>query len=345
MKNILVTGGAGFIGSAFVRRMVQKHPDFRIIVFDKMTYAGNMDNLLLVSKAGNFEFVQGDIADREAIRSAFESYGVDTVVNFAAETHVDRSILAPDAFIYSNVVGVHILLESAHQHGIERFLHVSTDEVYGDIEGDHLSLEDDAFKPNSPYAASKAGGDLMVRAYHVTHGMNTIVTRGSNTFGLYQYPEKLMPFFITEAMDDRPLPVYGDGKQVRDWLHVDDHAGGIETALLKGKAGEAYNIAGENQKTNIEVIQLMLKHLNKPESLIKYVPDREGHDRRYGMRCDKLRALGWEREYNDFDAAVENTVRWFRENEWWWRKIKTGEYLEYYKQQYAARLAAAGTTP
>lgn len=341
MKNILVTGGAGFIGSAFVRRMVQKHPEYTIVVFDKMTYAGNTDNLVPVNKASNFKFVEGDIADRETVRGTFETHNIDTVVNFAAETHVDRSILAPDAFIYSNMVGVHILLESAQKHGIERFLHVSTDEVYGDIEGDHLSIEDDAFKPNSPYAASKAGGDLMVRAYHVTHGLNTVVTRGSNTFGPYQYPEKLMPFFITEALEDRPLPVYGDGMQVRDWLHVDDHAGGVETVLLKGKAGEAYNIAGENQQHNIDVIRLMLKLLNKPETLMKYVPDREGHDRRYGMRCEKLKALGWEREHNAFEAAVESTIRWYKDNEWWWRKIKTGEYLEYYKQQYAARLAAA----
>jgi len=343
MKNILVTGGAGFIGSAFVRRMIPKYPDYTIVVFDKMTYAGNMDNLLPVSKAGNFRFVQGDIADREAVRGAFETFSIDMVVNFAAETHVDRSILAPDAFIYSNTVGVHILLDSAQKHGIERFLHVSTDEVYGDVETG-FSVESDPFLPNSPYSASKAGGDLMVRAYHVTYGLNTIVTRGSNTYGPYQYPEKFMPFFITEAIDDRPLPVYGNGMQVRDWLHVEDHAGGIEVALMKGVAGEAYNIAGENQQHNIDVIRLMLKHLNKPESLMKYVPDREGHDKRYAMNCDQLKALGWQREYDDFDAAVEATVRWYRENEWWWRKIKTGEYLEYYKQQYAGRLAAAGVS-
>jgi dTDP-glucose 4,6-dehydratase len=340
MKNIFVTGGAGFIGSAFVRLMVSKYPHYNIIVYDKMTYAGNMDNLLPVSKASNCQFVQGDIADREAVRAVFEEHSIDTVVNFAAETHVDRSILAPDAFIYSNVVGVHILLEAAHQHKIERFLHVSTDEVYGDIEGDYLSKEDDRFAPNSPYAASKAGGDLMVRAYHVTHGLNTIVTRGSNTFGPYQYPEKLLPLFITEAMDNKPLPVYGDGKQVRDWLYVDDHASGIETALINGKAGEAYNIAGENQQHNIDVIQRLLTLLDKPDSLLKYVPDREGHDRRYAMNCDKLRALGWQRGYT-FDNALAATVDWYRNNEWWWRKIKTGEYLEYYKQQYAARLAAA----
>jgi dTDP-glucose 4,6-dehydratase len=342
---MLVTGGAGFIGSAFVRRMVSQYPDYTIVVLDKLTYAGNLDNLLPVGKAANYRFVQGDIADREAVRSALETYSIDTVVNFAAESHVDRSILDPDAFIYSNMVGVHILLDSAHKHGIERFLHVSTDEVYGDIHGDYLSKEEDRFAPNSPYSASKAGGDLMVRAYHVTYGMNTVITRGSNTYGPYQYPEKLMPFFITEALDDRPLPVYGNGLQIRDWLHVDDHASGIETALFKGAAGEAYNVAGENQQPNLDVIRLMLKHLHKPETLLKYVPDREGHDRRYAMNCDKLKALGWSRQHDNFEAAVAATVAWYQANEWWWRKIKTGEYLEYYQRQYAARLAAADAKP
>lgn len=339
MKNIFITGGAGFIGSAFVRHMVQKYPASNIIAFDKLTYAGNLDNLLPVGKAQNFQFVQGDIADREAVRSTFETYAVDTVVNFAAETHVDRSILSPDAFIYSNVVGVHILLEAALQHGVGRFLHVSTDEVYGDVEAG-FSVEDDPFRPNSPYAASKAGGDLMARAYFVTHGLNVVITRGSNTYGPYQYPEKLLPFFVTEALDDKPLPLYGDGKQVRDWLYVEDHVTGIETALLNGEPGEAYNVAGENQQHNIDVTHRVLELLGKPTTLIKHVPDREGHDRRYAMDCAKLRALGWERAYT-FEAALEATVRWYQENAWWWRKIKTGEYLEYYKRQYAARLAAA----
>lgn len=340
MKNIMVTGGAGFIGSAFVRQMVRQHPELTIIVFDKMTYAGNMDNLLPIKDAANFRFEQGDIADREAVQHTFETHGIDTVVNFAAETHVDRSILSPDAFIFSNVVGMNILLETAHQRGVERFVHVSTDEVYGDIEGDHFSVEDDPFKPNSPYSASKAGGELLVRAYHVTYGMNTVVTRGSNTYGPYQYPEKLVPFFVTEALEDRPLPVYGDGKQIRDWLHVEDHAGGVAAALMHGQAGQAYNIAGEQLRHNIEVTHRILKLLGKPETLIKHVPDREGHDRRYAMRCDKLKALGWKPQY-DFEHGLEMTVDWYRNNAWWWRKIKTGEYLEYYKRQYAARLAAA----
>lgn len=341
MKNILVTGGAGFIGSAFVRYMVDQYPDYNIIVYDKLTYAGNLDNLLPVSDETNYRFERGDIAAREMAQRVLDAYDIDTIVNFAAESHVDRSILAPDAFIHTDVVGVYILLDEAHKRGgLERFLHVSTDEVYGDIEGDHFSVETDPFAPNSPYAASKAGGELMARAYHVTHGMNTVITRGSNTFGPYQYPEKLIPFFVSEAVDDRPLPVYGDGMQVRDWLHVDDHAMGIDLALHMGEPGEAYNIAGENLQHNIDVIHRLLELLGKPESLIKYVPDREGHDRRYAMNCDKLRALGWQRQHT-FDSALEATVRWYQENEWWWRKIKTGEYLEFYKRQYAARLAAA----
>jgi dTDP-glucose 4,6-dehydratase len=340
MKSILVTGGAGFIGSAFVRYMVEQHPELNIIVYDKMTYAGNLDNLAPVSDEPNYRFEQGDIASRDSVKRVFGDHQIDTVVNFAAESHVDRSILSPDAFVHSNAVGVHILLDESRQHGIERFVQVSTDEVYGDIEEDVFSLEDDQFLPNSPYAASKAAGELMVRAYHITHGLNTVVTRGSNTFGPYQYPEKLMPFFITEAIDDKPLPVYGNGMQVRDWLYVDDHAQGVATALFKGKAGEAYNIAGEHREHNIDVTHRILGLLDKPDTLIKHVPDREGHDLRYAMNCDKLLALGWQRQHT-FDQAVEATVRWYQGNEWWWRKIKTGEYLEFYKRQYAARLAAA----
>jgi dTDP-glucose 4,6-dehydratase len=340
MKNILVTGGAGFIGSAFVRLMVEKYPAYNFIVYDKMTYAGNLDNLLPVSDEENYRFEQGDIVSRDSVSRVFEAHQIDTVVNFAAESHVDRSILSPDAFVHSNAVGVHILLDESRKFGIERFVQVSTDEVYGDIAPGAYSVEDDPFLPNSPYAASKAAGELMVRAYHITHGLNTVVTRGSNTFGPYQYPEKLMPFFITEALDDRHLPVYGDGKQIRDWLYVDDHAMGVATALFKGEAGQAYNIAGEHHEHNIDVTQRILNLLDKPDSLIKHVPDREGHDLRYAMKADKLRALGWERHYS-FDTAIEQTVDWYRRNEWWWRKIKTGDYLEFYKQQYAARLAAA----
>jgi dTDP-glucose 4,6-dehydratase len=345
MKNILVTGGAGFIGSAFVRMMVAQQPDWRFVVFDKLTYAGNLDNLLPVQAAPNYDFVRADIADREAVMDAFARFGIDTVVNFAAESHVDRSILEPDAFINTDVVGVYVLLEAARQHGVGRFLHVSTDEVYGDIE-DGNSVETDPFLPNSPYAASKAGGEMMVRAYHVTYGMDTVVTRGSNTYGPYQYPEKLIPLFITEALDDRPLPVYGDGRQIRDWLHVDDHAAGIAHVLEFGQSGQAYNLAGESLHYNIDVTQSLLQLLGKPQSLIQHVPDREGHDRRYAMSSAKAHAIGWQPAHR-FDEGLAGTVDWYRNNAWWWRKIKTGEYLEYYKRQYAARLDAAsdGETP
>ncbi len=338
MKNILVTGGAGFIGSAFVRHMVARYPHYNIICFDKLTYAGNIDNLLAVSDEENYRFERGDVADRAAVSRVLRDCRIDTVVNFAAESHVDRSILDPDAFIHTDVVGVYILLDEGRKHGIERFCQVSTDEVYGDIEVG-LSLEDDPFLPNSPYAASKAGGELMARAYHVTYDMDIVITRGSNTYGPYQYPEKLVPFFATEAMDDRPLPLYGDGRQIRDWLHVDDHARGVDCILHFGAAGEAYNLAGENQRLNIEVTKRILDLLGKPVSLIRHVPDREGHDRRYAMSAEKARALGWRRHF-DFDAGLEATLRWYQDNQWWWRKIKTGEYLDYYKQQYAERLAA-----
>lgn len=340
MKNILVTGGAGFIGSAFVRRMVQKYPDYTIIVLDKLTYAGNLDNLLPVHDEPNYRFEQGDIAHRETVQRVMETYAVDTVVNFAAETHVDRSILAPDAFIHTDVVGLYILLDVARHLGVERVHHVSTDEVYGSIK-EGFFREGDPLLPNSPYAASKAGGEMMLRAYHVTYGLHTTVTRGSNTFGPYQYPEKVAPFFITEAIDDRPLPMYGDGMQVRDWLYVDDHSDAIDVVLHKGAPGEIYNVGGEHELHNIELTRFILKTLGKPESLIRYVADRPGHDRRYALTNDKIRAeLGWTPAHT-FEDAMAATVRWYQENTWWWRKIKTGEYLEYYKAQYAARLSQA----
>jgi dTDP-glucose 4,6-dehydratase len=338
MKNILVTGGAGFIGSAFVRHMLRTY-DYRVVVFDKLTYAGNLDNLLSVKDLPNYAFVQGDIADREAVRGALDEYHIDSIVNFAAESHVDRSILDPEAFIRTDVYGVYTLLEQARLHGIGRFVQVSTDEVYGDIH-EGFSVESDPFLPNSPYAAAKAGGELMVRSYHVTYGMDTVVTRGSNTYGNYHYPEKLIPLFITEALNDQPLPVYGDGLQIRDWLYVDDHARGVDVVLHHGIRGEAYNIAGEDLRHNIDVIRLLLKLLNKPESLIKYVPDRPGHDRRYAMNADKAKQLGWQRHLT-FESGLAETVQWYQDNAWWWQKIKTGEYLEYYKKQYADRLANA----
>lgn len=343
MKNIFVTGGAGFIGSEFVRHMVTTHPELNIICYDKLTYAGNVENLRPIADRPNYAFVRGDIADRETVRATFEEHAIDTVVNFAAESHVDRSILDPDAFVMSNTVGVNTLLDSAKAHGVGRFLHISTDEVYGDIPDGQFSVEADPLEPRNPYSASKAGGELLVRSYHLTHGMDTIITRGSNTYGPYQYPEKIIPFFITEALDNRQLPLYGDGKQIRDWLHVHDHVTGVETALLHGISGEVYNIAGENLQHNIDVTKRLLAALGKPETLIKHVPDREGHDGRYAMHSEKLRALGWQRAY-DFERGLTETVQWYLNHEDWWRKIKTGEYLAYYKRQYAERLAAANDT-
>jgi dTDP-glucose 4,6-dehydratase len=341
MKNILVTGGAGFIGSAFARHMIVKYPDYNIIVLDKLTYAGNLDNLLEIDDEQNYHFERADIADRVNVRRILEAYNIDTIVNFAAESHVDRSILAPDAFVHTDVAGVYVLLDEGHKFGIGRFLQVSTDEVYGDIPEGELSLEGDNFLPNSPYAAAKAGGELMVRAYNVTHGMDTVITRGSNTFGPYQYPEKLLPLFITEAVEDRPLPVYGDGKQVRDWLYVQDHVTGIEVALHHGQCGEAYNIAGENQQHNIDVVEKMLEVMGKPRSLLQYVKDRPGHDRRYAMDASKLRALGWERS-GTFEDNLKSTIEWFISSQWWWQKIKsTEDYQSYFYRQYADRLANA----
>ncbi len=339
MQNILVTGGAGFIGSAFVRIMVEKYPHYNIIVLDKLTYAGNMDNLLSVSDEPNYRFERGDIADQQTVRRVLETHHIDTIVNFAAESHVDRSILDPDAFINTDVVGAYVLLEAARALGINRFHHVSTDEVYGSIpEG--FFKEGDPLEPNSPYAASKAGGEMMVRAYNVTYGMHTTVTRGSNTYGPYQYPEKVAPLFITEAIDNRPLPVYGDGMQVRDWLYVDDHATAVDLVLHKGIPGEIYNVGGENERHNIDLTHMILKLLDKPETLIRHVEDRPGHDRRYALNCDKIKALGWQQS-GDWETLLKKTVDWYLHNEWWWRKIKTGEYLEYYKRQYGQRLADA----
>lgn len=340
MKNILVTGGAGFIGSAFVRRMVEKYPDYTVVVLDKLTYAGNLDNLLPVHDAPNYRFERGDIAHRETVERVLAAHQIDAIVNFAAETHVDRSILEPDAFINTDVVGVYTLLESARKLGIQRVHHISTDEVYGSIpEG--FFREGDPLLPNSPYAASKASGEMMLRAYQVTYGMHTTVTRASNTFGPYQYPEKVAPFFITEALENRPLPLYGDGMQVRDWLYVDDHCDAIDVVLHQGAPGAIYNVGGEHELHNIDLTRFILRALGKPESLIRHVADRPGHDRRYALTNDKIRAeLGWSPRYT-FEDAMTATVRWYEQNEWWWRKIKTGEYLEYYKQQYAERLAQA----
>jgi len=338
MKNILVTGGAGFIGSNFVRYMLRQHPDYVVVVFDKLTYAGNLSNLLDVHDDPRYRFVRGDIADKHTLAAVLRDHQIDTLVNFAAESHVDRSILEPDAFIHTDVVGTYVLLEAARQFGLERMLQVSTDEVYGSIPVGFFK-EGDPLEPNSPYSASKAGGEMMVRAYHETYGLNTVVTRGSNTFGPYQYPEKVAPLFITNAIEGEPLPLYGDGMQVRDWLYVEDHCAGIDLALHRGLAGEVYNLGGGNERHNIDVTRLILRLLGRPETLIRPVADRPGHDRRYALDCAKLKALGWAPQ-KDFETAMAETVAWYQQNEWWWRPIKSGDFKDYYKQQYGERLAA-----
>jgi dTDP-glucose 4,6-dehydratase len=339
MKNILITGGAGFIGSNYVRYLLARHPDYKAVVYDKLTYAGNQANLLDVHDDPRYRFVRGDIADKHSLAAAIREHEIDTIVNFAAESHVDRSILQPDAFIHTDVVGTYVLLEAAREFKLERFHQVSTDEVYGSIPVGFFK-EGDPLEPNSPYSASKAGGELMVRAYVETYGLNAVVTRGSNTFGPYQYPEKVAPLFITNAIDDEPLPLYGDGLQVRDWLYVEDHCAGIDLVLHRAKAGEIYNLGGGNERHNIDVTRLILRLLGKPESLIRPVADRPGHDRRYALDCAKLHALGW-RPARDFETAMAETVNWYRQNEWWWRPIKSGEFKEYYRRQYGERLAAA----
>ena len=336
MKNILVTGGAGFIGSNFVHYILEKYPSYNLFVYDKLTYAGNLDNLRGVQDNPRYVFIYGDISDRETVNKVVVSHQIDTIVNFAAESHVDRSILSPDAFIQTDIVGTHVLLDAARDHKLERLHQISTDEVYGStIEG--RSKEGDVFEPNSPYAASKAGAELLVRAYHETYGLNTVVTRGSNTFGPYQYPEKIAPLFITNAIDDKSLPLYGDGLQVRDWLYVGDHCSGIDVALHQGLPGGVYNLGGGNELKNIEVTELILKYMDKSSSLIVSVEDRPGHDRRYALDSSLLMSLGWSPSHT-FEEALQDTVRWYQDNEWWWRPIKDGEFKEYYQQQYGNRL-------
>jgi dTDP-glucose 4,6-dehydratase len=335
MQTLMVTGGAGFIGSNFARMMLEKYPQYRVVVFDKLTYAGNPDNLRNLEGKERFSFVHGDIADAGAVEAAVKHHGVDAIVNFAAETHVDRSIEEPGSFIQTNVFGVYTLLEATRTLGLERMLHVSTDEVYGAVlEGS--SLENDPLEPRSPYSAAKAGGDLMCRAYFVTHGTNVTVTRGSNTYGPYQYPEKLLPLFISNAIEEKPLPMYGDGKYVRDWMYVLDHCAGIDTVLHKGEPGEIYNVGGGNERENIEVVYKLLELLDKPRSLIHYVKDRPGHDRRYSIDTGKLEKLGWSPQWS-LEKGLEATVEWYVNNRDWWERIKSGEFAQYYDRMYGKR--------
>jgi dTDP-glucose 4,6-dehydratase len=333
---LLVCGGAGFIGSGFVRRMLAKHDDWEVVCFDKLTYAGNLDNLKDVADDPRYSFVHGDICDAAAVEAAVA--GVDAIVNFAAETHVDRSIAEPAAFLTTDVLGTQTLLEAVRTHGISRMLQVSTDEVYGSIDSGSF-CETDRIKPTSPYSASKAGGDLQVLAYAATYGLPLCVTRGSNTYGPYQYPEKLIPLFVTNALEGQKLPLYGDGLNVRDWLHVDDHCDGVEAALLRGRAGEIYNIGGGNERTNREITAIIIDELGLDDSIIERVADRPGHDRRYSITCEKAREeLGW-RPLVDFEEGLRSTLRWYRDNEWWWSKIKhhTAEFADWRKRWYEER--------
>jgi dTDP-glucose 4,6-dehydratase len=341
MKNIMVTGGAGFIGSNFVRCMLDRYPDYRILVFDKLTYAGNLDNLLDVDDDPRYRFIKGDICDAEAVAEAIQSEQIDTIVNFAAESHVDRSIMDPDAFIRTDVYGTYVLLEAARRFGLERYHQISTDEVYGHVPGDHRSLETDTVAPRSPYAASKASGDLMTLAYSVTYQLPVTITRGANNIGPFQYPEKVVPLFVTNALEDQPLPVYGDGKQRRDYQHVLDHCEAIDLVLHRGEIGEIYNVGTGGEMENLTMVEILLDELGKPRSLIRHVEDRPGHDRRYCLNVDKLKALGWRPRHNH-EAAIRATARWYVANEWWWRKIKSGEFKEYYRRLYGARKVLGG---
>jgi dTDP-glucose 4,6-dehydratase len=336
VRNILVAGGAGFIGSNFVLYMLGRYPDYRAVVYDKLTYAGNLDNLKSLEGDARYIFVRGDICDAEKVKETVREHGIDTIVNFAAETHVDRSLMAAGSFVRTDVLGTYVLLEAAKEFGVERYHQVSTDEVYGQVlEGS--SLETDGLETRSPYSASKAGADLMVYAYSVSFGVPATVTRGSNNIGPYQYPEKVVPLFITNAIDDLPLPVYGDGRQMRDYQYVRDHCEGIDIVLHKGRPGEIYNVGSGVETFNIDMARMILQLLGKPESLLQHVTDRPGHDRRYSLNCDKLAGLGW-RSAHTFAQALEKTVRWYVDNEWWWRKIKSGDYYrEYYQRNYGQR--------
>ena len=338
---VLVTGGAGFIGGNFVHHMVNKYPDYQIVNLDLLTYAGNLETLKPVEDKPNYKFVKGDIADEAFIMDLFEKEKFDVVVNFAAESHVDRSIEDPGIFVQTNVMGTRVLLDASRKFGVKRYHQVSTDEVYGDLPLDRPDLfftENTPIQTSSPYSASKASADLFVLAYHRTFGTPVTVSRCSNNYGPYHFPEKLIPLMISRALADEELPVYGNGENVRDWLHVSDHREAIDLIIHKGKVGEVYNIGGHNERTNLQVVQTILKALDKPESLIKYVKDRPGHDRRYAIDPTKIETeLGWKPKYN-FDTGIAQTIQWYLDNEDWWKHIISGEYQNYFAEMYKDRL-------
>jgi dTDP-glucose 4,6-dehydratase len=335
--NILVTGGAGFIGSNLIRFMLGEHSDDRIICLDKLTYAGNLENLSGLEQEPRFAFERGDIGDPSRVRMCIVRYEIDVIVNVAAETHVDRSILGSADFIQTNIVGTSVLLEAARERKIRRFLQVSTDEVYGSLGPEGLFTEQTPLHPNSPYSASKASADLLALAYAHTFGVPVVITRCSNNYGPYQFPEKLIPLMIANALSDKELPVYGDGLNVRDWLHVRDHCAAIDRVLREGRPGEVYNVGGNNEMPNLAIVRLILKRLGKPESLIAYVTDRPGHDRRYAVDSAKIRKeLGWSPAYT-FERGIAETIDWYVSHESWWKRIMSGEYQKYYEQMYGKR--------
>ena len=337
MRNVLVTGGAGFIGSNFIRFLLQRRRDVRVVNFDKLTYAGNLENLSEAASDPRYAFVRGDICDRPKVEETFREQHIDAVVHFAAESHVDRSILKADPFVLTNVFGTQILLDAARTRGLERFLHVSTDEVYGSLGATGRFRESTPLHPNSPYAASKAGSDMLVLAYVHTFGLPALVTRCSNNYGPYQFPEKLIPLMILNAMHDRPLPVYGDGMNIRDWIHVEDHCAALETVLFGGKVGEVYNIGGSSEWKNIDVVKTILRVVGKPESLISFVKDRPGHDRRYAIDASKIATdLGWKPQ-RSFEEGLKGTIAWYKGNEAWCGHVTSGEYQNYYKLMYEER--------
>ena len=339
-KKMLVTGGAGFIGGNFVHYMVDKYPNYMIVNLDALTYAGNLETCQPVEGKPNYKFVKGDIADREFIFDLFEKEKFDVVVNFAAESHVDRSVKDPEIFINTNVLGTQVLMDASRAYGVERYHQVSTDEVYGDLPLDRPDLfftEETPLHTSSPYSASKASADLLVFAYHRTFGLPITISRCSNNYGPYHFPEKLIPLTISRALNDEKLPVYGNGGNVRDWLHVYDHCAAIDLILHKGRVGEVYNVGGHNERTNLEVVRTILKALGKSEDLITYVTDRPGHDLRYAIDPQKLEnELGWKPTYN-FDTGIAQTIQWYLDNKQWWENIISGEYQNYFEKQYGDR--------
>lgn len=336
--NILVTGGMGFIGSNFIHFMLEKYPNYKIVNLDVLTYAGNMENLKTVEKHSQYTFVKGDIRNRELVDYIVKNHKIDLIVNFAAESHVDRSINEPDIFIQTNILGTQVLLDAAKENHIQKYIQISTDEVYGSLGEDGFFTEDSPLSPNSPYSASKAGADMLVHAYYETYGLNVNITRCSNNYGPYHFPEKLIPLVVTNALEGKEIPIYGDGKNVRDWLHVRDHCSAIDLVIHHGQQGEVYNIGGHNERTNNEIVQLIVENLGVSKSLIKYVKDRLGHDRRYAIDPSKLEnELGWKPKYN-FNTGIIETISWYVENKEWWSHIKSGSYRQYYEKQYGQQI-------